>query len=248
MSVRSRQLILDALQAIAEATKAAALPDATRQLLSALGYASQKTLNLPSAPNEFAAELAGLLGEGRALNPERAGIADWRSAAFLFQLTDDELPALAAGQQSFFATGGMRAHQIESFVFIALDLNAGSWSRTRLALMTREINRIFPMPAILLFRHPDANDLPLLSIAVIHRRVNKRDALRDVIESKVSVIKDVNLQHPHAAHLRILESLCITAVDDKFVPSTFDALYIAWLKVLNVKALNDKFYGELAQW
>ncbi len=142
----------------------------------------------------------------------------------------------------------MQPHQIESFVFLALDLKPGTWSRTRLAQITRELNRLFPMPAVLLFRHADANEQPQISVAVIHRRANKRDATRDVIESKVSIIKDVDLKSPHAAHLRILESLALGEVDDKFVPATFEALYKAWLKVLDVKALNDRFYKDLADW
>lgn len=107
---------------------------------------------------------------------------------------------------------------------------------------------MFPMPAILLFRHPHDDGSLALSIAVIHRRANKRDASQDVIEGKVSLIKDIALHRTHAAHLRILESMALTQVDAKFVPASFEALYTAWLKVLDVKALNDRFYAELAQW
>ena len=159
------------------------------------------------------------------------------------------MPALAAGQLSLLQdAGGVQAHQIESFVFLALDLKPGNWSRTNLARLTRELNRLFPMPAVLLFRHPAEDDTPLLSIAVIHRRANKVDATRDVIEGKVSIIKDIDLAHPHAAHLRILESMALTEVDAKYVPSSFAALYTAWLNVLDVKALNERFYKDLAEW
>ena len=142
----------------------------------------------------------------------------------------------------------MQAWQVESFVFLAIDLKPGSWSRTRLAALTREVNRLFPMPAVLLFRHPREDGTPLLSVSVIHRRANKRDASLDVIEGKVSIIKDIDLGAPHAAHLRILESMALTEVDAKYVPSSFEKLYDAWLKVLDVKALNDRFYKDLAEW
>jgi len=243
-----RQSISDALNRIGEADGAEAFGQSATQLLSALGYASQKTLQLPTQPEAFARELGSLLASASTLDAARASLNDWSSVSFLFQLTDDELPALAAGQQSFFVGGGMQPHQIESFVFLALDLKHGAWSRSRLAQITRELNRLFPMPAVLLFRHADANLQAQMSVAVIHRRANKRDATRDVIESKVSIIKDVNLKAPHAAHLRILESLALSEVDDKFVPASFDALYKAWLNVLNVKALNDRFYKDLADW
>jgi hypothetical protein len=214
-----------------------------------LGYASHKTLELPTQPQAFAKEVENLLGGSKQLNPAHASLADWQSAAFLFQLTNDELPALAAGQAGLLTeTGGVQAWQVESFVFLALDLKPGTWSRTRLAALTREVNRLFPMPAVLLFRHPREDGTPLLSISVIHRRANKRDASLDVIEGKVSIIKDIDLGTPHAAHLRILESMALTEVDAKYVPSSFDKLYEAWLKALDVKALNDRFYKDLAEW
>jgi type I restriction-modification system DNA methylase subunit len=222
-------------------------------LLATLGYASHKTLDLPTEPAAFTQALENLLGGSKQLNPIHANLAEWKSAAFLFQLTNDELPALAAGQLSLLTeTSGVQAWQVESFVFLALDLKAGVWSRTRLAALTRELNRLFPMPAIVLFRHPRedavADSTPLLSVSVIHRRANKRDATLDVIEGKVSIIKDIDLHQPHAAHLRILESMALSEVDAKFVPSSFEALYKAWLIALDVKALNDRFYKDLAEW
>ena len=138
-------------------------------LLGTLGYASHKTLELPTQPHAFAKEVETLLGGSKQLNPEHASLADWQSAAFLFQLTNDELPALAAGQASLLLeTGGVQAWQVESFVFLALDLKPGAWSRTRLAALTRELNRLFPMPAVLLFRHPREDGTPLLSLSLIH--------------------------------------------------------------------------------
>ena len=218
-------------------------------VLASLGYASGKTLDLPSQPQQFAQELEALVGGTKHLSKENACLSDWKGAAFLFQMTNDELPTLAAGQMSLLSdTSAVQAYQIESFVFLAIDLKQGNWSRTRLAAITREINKLFPMPAVVLFRHLREDEAPLLSLAVIHRRANKVDASKDVIEGKVSIIKDIDLQQPHAAHLRILESMALSEVDTKFVPSSFEALYKAWLKVLDVKALNDRFYKDLAEW
>lgn len=109
-------------------------------LLATLGYASQKTLDLPTQPQAFAREVENLLGGSKQLNTTHASLVDWQSAAFLFQLTNDELPALAAGQMSLLSdTDGVQAWQMESFVFLALDLKPGTWSRTRLAMLTREV-------------------------------------------------------------------------------------------------------------
>ena len=248
----SKKLRVD-IEAALQALCTGDLRTTTTALLATLGYASNKTIDLPAQPAEFAKALTSLLSGRRPINALEASLPDWKSAAFLFQLTNDELPALAAGQLSLLSdTGGMQAHQVESFVFIAIDLKARAWSRTDLAKLTREVNQLFPMPAILLFRHlqEDAitGNVPLLSVAVIHRRANKRDSARDVIEGKVSIIKDIDLTNPHAAHLRILQSMALTEVDAKYVPSSFDALYAAWLNALNVKELNKQFYDELARW
>ncbi len=79
-------------------------------LLGKLGYTSHKTLKLPTEPKAFAKEVENLLGGSKQLNPAHASLADWQSAAFLFQLTNDELPALAAGQASLLLeTGGVQA-------------------------------------------------------------------------------------------------------------------------------------------
>ena len=244
-SQQSRAKLQLALQNLATSD----LRNSATALLATLGYASAKTLDLPAEPQAFAREVENLLGGSKHLNPLHASLADWNSAAFLFQLTNDELPALAAGQASLLPhAGGVQAWQVESFVFLALDLKPGVWSRTRLAALTREVNGLFPMPAILLFRHPREDGAPLLSIAVIHRRANKRDSALDVIEGKVSLIKDIDLNAPHAAHLRILESMALTEVDAKYIPSSFEKLYEAWRKVLDVKELNNRFYDELARW
>jgi len=244
-SLLSRNQLLAALTGLGQAH----LQSGATQLLAALGYASGKTIALPTEPRAFATELAALTGTRQALTAATACLGEWRSAAFLFQLTNDELPTLAAGQMGLLPeSGGVQSHQVESFVFLALDLKPGNWSRTRLAGISRELNKLFPMPAVVLFRYPNDAGSPLLSIAVIHRRTNKVDASKDVIEGKVSIVKDIDLQQPNAAHLRILESMALAAVDSKFVPSNFEALYKAWLKVLDVKALNDRFYKNLAEW
>ena len=133
----SKQLRADLLSALQTLAKSDLRASATA-FLATLGYASNKTLDLPVEPQAFANEVEKLLGGSKQLNTAHANPADWQSAAFLFQLTNDDLPALAAGQMSLLTDAqGLQVHQIESFVFLALDLKAGAWSRTRLAALTR---------------------------------------------------------------------------------------------------------------
>ncbi|GEM_PF-4586045 len=54
-----------------------------------------------------------------------------------------------------------------------------SWDLDEFLEIARLINKPLPMPAIVLFRHGE-KDEPLVSIAIIRRRLNKRDAAKDV--------------------------------------------------------------------
>lgn len=76
----------------------------------------------------------------------------WKSCAFL-QLTNDEIPSLAVGKTPLGADSKLARGQIESFVFLTIELKDEQWSRTDLAAIARELNKRFPMPGILLFRH-----------------------------------------------------------------------------------------------
>ena len=213
-------------------------------LLKTLGYSSDKTIDLGSRPADFVARLRQFSHTPSAFDDARAEVAQWLSAHFLFQLTNDEIPSLMLGQRSFSTAASVHAQQLESFVFLSLSLDGEDWSRSALARIARELNRAFPMPAIVVFRHGSR-----LSIAVIDRRAHKRDAARDVMTDRISIIKDIRLSQPHAAHLRILAALAADTLSESAKrPSNFRELYDAWLNALSVQELNKKFYTELAHW
>ena len=106
---------------------------------------------------------------------------------FLFQLTDEEVRAAAGGKQQFFfeSNGKWNGAEINRICFFAIALKQTHYSRTELSGITRAVNRLFPMPAMLLFRHGDT-----LTLAIINRRLHKRDESKDVLE-KVTLIKDI---------------------------------------------------------
>ena len=210
--------------------------DSARDLLGLLGYRSPKTLETGGAP-------AALL-EAVGVDPERfgpfGGVGLWRTLNVVFQLTGDELPALARGSTPS-TSGEYRVRDIDSFVFLALDLEESAWTRRELVGITRELNRGFAMPAILLFRHRGR-----ATLAVIDRRRNRRDASRDVVGGRVSLIKDVDLARSHRAHLEILADLTLSSLRPS--PTDFRALYDRWLDVLSAAELNKRFYRDLADW
>lgn len=230
------------------------LPQAATGLLDALGYTSEKTADLGSSAEEFLSSVESFRTDLGTIDRDKVKAGRWKSCAFLFQLTNDEIPSLAIGQSPLGADNKISRGQIESFVFLAIELQGETWSRTDFAAITRELNRRFPMPAILLFKH----GLPSpsgrggggegISLAVIDRRQHLRDAHRDVIDSRITVIKDVRIANPRRAHVDILASLALENLGERRRPSNFRELYDAWIETLSTQALNKRFYTELAWW
>ena len=245
-----REQVQVALKAFADTPMA----KAATQLLDALGYTSEKTADLGNNAETLLGNIEQFKPELGKINRDKVNADRWKSCAFLFQLTNDEIPSLAIGQTPLGADTKVASSQIESYVFLAIDLHDEQWSRTDLASITRELNKRFPMPAILLFKYqlPSPSGRGAggegVSLAIIDRRQNLRDGNRDVIDSRITVIKDVRLSNPHRAHLDILSSLALENLGAKHRPSNFRELYDAWIEALSTQALNKRFYQELANW
>lgn len=207
-------------------------------LLRVLGYRSKLTQQL--VPNT-ASGLLELVNRKDFLNPARAHASEWKSIDFLFQLTDEEIRRLwdnefdsGLGQQSF--------KNIQSYLFFAVQLNKTEYSRTLLSEITREINRLFDIPSMVIFKHG-----PTLTISIINRRVHKRDPARDVLE-KVTLIKDIRIVDPHRGQIEILFDLAFPQLRGKHEITNFVQLDEAWRKALDTSELNKRFYKDLANW
>ena len=218
--------------------------EAATNFLGTLGYRSDRTLNLgKSSPRGFL-ELVNSHAGSTKFNESKALFSDWASADLLFQLTDGEL----SGQKSLFKDTAVDAGLLHSYLFFAIELTGGDYPRGKLTGLARQINRVFPMPVMVLVKHlTDAK--PVLSISVINRRQNKLDAARDVL-GKVTIIRDVSLLEPHRGHLDILASFAVpNLVHPQRLPiANFDTLHAAWEVIFNVELLNQRFYRELANW
>src|SRR5690606_8386051 len=123
--------------------------DAARALLNALGYSSEKTIRLDGSVAQF---LSMVDHDGKLSASERAQTHRWNSADFVFQMTNDEPRMLAQGQKELFL-GESDYHRsiFESFVVLTIELEDRDWTRTKLAEITRSVNRLFPMPSIIFF-------------------------------------------------------------------------------------------------
>jgi len=232
METDTRQLINTALQAFPGTD----LRKAAIGLLTGLGYQSDKTLNLDGSPKSFIGQFDN--NPNQPFQKDKALFDDWKEIQLLFQLTDQEL----SGQNSLFANNEVQQGLMHSYLFFAVSLQGKSYARGKLAQITRQINRLFPMPVMVMFEYDEK-----LSIAVINRRRSKRDADKDVL-GKVTFIQDIDLVSPHRGHLDILSSFSISALARMGIVHNFDALHTAWEEVFNVELLNKKFYRELSNW
>ncbi len=86
-----------------------------------------------------------------------------------------------------------------------------------------------------------------ITLSVINRRINKREESKDVLE-KVTLIKDININNPHRAHIEIFYDLSLKSIIKKYNCTNFVELHNAWEKVLDINELNNKFYKELSNW
>ncbi len=210
------------------------LAENARHLLDTLGYRSGRTMSLePNTADEF----IDYFDPSNTMNAERALLDEWESIDLLFQLTGDEI-TLSDQPTLGFEGSGIDNSIYQSYLFFALKLRGSSYSRTQLSQITREINKLTPMPAMMVFQHGRS-----LTFAVIDRRLHKRDESRDVLE-KVTLIKDINLGDPHRAHIDILFDL--SHRQRQF--SDLNSLHEAWKEALDTEALNRDFYKELFKW
>ena len=207
-------------------------------LLNSLGYRSDRTLRI-GAIEDFVKLVNCGLRDSELTQRQLERFKFWNSVDIVFQFTAEEISAsqeLPGLNATDFEQG-----RAESFLFLAVDLKTNGYTRSLLADMTRIVNRGFPMPVIVLYRHEDA-----LSLAAVHRRAHKRDTDRDVLE-EVTLVKDIRCENPHRAQVDALADLALPHMIEKGVQN-FDTLHREWERVFDIEVLNRRFYGELFAW
>ena len=216
------------------------LADNAKHLLNVLGYESERTVRLrPNTAERFLEEFNQ--DPERRMNPDRALIEEWESIDFIFQLTKDEVPYIKESSSNR-GDGKYNEHIYESYLFFVLKLRGDQYTRTQLSQTTREINKTFDMPAMILFQHGEA-----ITFAVIDRRVSRQRQDRDVLE-KTTLIKDINFGAPHRAHVDILFNLSIAELRRVHEFGNFPELHEAWRQTLDTELLNRQFYEKLFDW
>lgn len=205
-------------------------------LLNTLGYESDRQSRLKEPNYQYFKK--DYISPERNFNEVKALVHEWIQIDFLFQLTEEELQET----KSLFGTEQKVDTSYVSYLFFALELRNHQYTRTQLSHITREINKLVDIPAMVLFRHGET-----LTLSIINRRPNKKKTNKDVLE-KVTLIKDIRISNPHRAHIEILFDLSLYELSSKHTIDGFDDFHKAIEKVLDIRELNRKFYGELSNW
>ncbi|MHA1723702.1 MAG: Eco57I restriction-modification methylase domain-containing protein [Promethearchaeota archaeon] len=169
---------------------------------------------------------------------EKTFLKDWKIVELLFQLTDSEMQEMS----SLFKSKKVDNIIMNSYLFFAIELKEKKYTRTILATITRQINKLFPMPVMILFKYNY-----YLTLSIINRRLHKKDPSKDVLE-KIILIKDINIKNPHRAHIEILFDLNLNQIKTENTVTNFVELHNAWRKILDINELNKKFYQEISSW
>ena len=208
------------------------------RLLKSLGYMSDRQVIVE--PNTFAGfvEIHPPLAS---INNKKALVDNWLSVDILLQLTGEDLKQTTQGHL-IFDKNRIDNQIIESYLFLAIELKPEDYSRSKLADVTREVNKFFAMPVMILFKYGD-----LLTISIINRRLHKLDGSKDVLE-KVTLIKGINIKSPIRAHIEILFDLSLSELANASQMHSFIELHRAWQKTLDISELNKRFYREIANW
>ena len=212
------------------------LLEKAKDLLSTLGYRSDLILDLSGSVDDF---FEGFPHKNPNTKTEQNFRENAESVQIIFQFTKDEIVDENISKS-------FDKEDERSFLFSAVELKDDTYSRTKYAEFTREINKRLNAPTVILFRAGDC-----LTIAFADRRPSETDETVDVL-GQVTLIKDIRLNNPHRAHLDILSELsleqCIKWMDDKSETQNFDGLLAAWLAKLDTEELNKKFYRKLFAW
>ena len=211
----------------------------SKRLLEILGYRSNRTLNLSGSVDDFIREFPA---PNQNTKTEREFRKHVESVHFIFQVASEEIVSINNHQEMKpqFNKGDER-----SFLFFAVELERGTYSRGKYAEFTREVNKRLMAPTVVLFKSGKH-----LTLAFVHRRRHKYDPNRPVL-GNVSLLREVD-QSPHRAHLDILSELSLpnllSWMKRTNKPHNFDGLLVSWLSKLDTEELNRRFYKDLFNW
>jgi hypothetical protein len=132
---------------------------------------------------------------------------------------------------------GDNAKNYEGLTIFALLLDRHP-TRTQIANLSRAFNmKLKAVPTALLLKYDN-----FISLALPERFLYKQTWREGEKVGKVIILRDINIEIPHAGHTRILQDLA------NHNAKNYNELHDAWLKVLDVNILNKQFFQEISNW
>ncbi|GEM55882.1 hypothetical protein B0A58_04400 [Flavobacterium branchiophilum NBRC 15030 = ATCC 35035] len=158
------------------------------------------------------------------------------SAIYPFGIVTD---GIFDGKETTITQAELNEDKYVGILLFGVELTKSNPTRSDLAEITRQINRAYSqIPVVVVFRYADK-----ITFANAERlKYLRKDKEGDKIGQKVAMLKDIEINNTHRAHLDILKELA------KHNAKTFEELYKYWQEKLNTKELNNKFYQELFKW
>ena len=205
-------------------------------LFKSIGYNTERQTSLDKPTYKEFEE--NYVNDNLRFKKDKAAVEEWKYVDVLFQISRSEITL----QKNLFDTGRVDDKIIESYLFITIELSKKNYSRTELSSITREVNKLFAMPVMVLFKYEN-----LLTLSIINRRLHKRDESKDVLQ-KVTLIKDINLDETNRAHIEILFDLSFDELNRRYNFRNFVELDEAWQITLDTKELNNKFFEKISNW
>lgn len=170
-------------------------------------------------------------------------IQDIHSLYFAGQLTPNTFEEEIFSETFEDIEKSLEEEKYKTILVFGIDLKNGTPSKTILKQITRKLNvRSKGAPVVVIFRSGQ-----WLSFANIERQKYKQNWREGEKPGMVSLLKDVCVEKPHAAHKRILKSLTLQAMaeyDRKERIATFDHLHKGWQRVFSTSILNEEFYKD----
>jgi len=171
-------------------------------------------------------------------------------------LIDDEViennEALFENKISFSDAEKKITTAYEGLMVFAVDLSKNyEPNRFEINELARAFNRVSKsLPVMLVVRYTDKHNKLFISFAACERTKYKQSWRQGEKVGKVSLLKDIDIDAPHTAHLRILKNLSVASIkaQNRKAIDSFNELYISWQNLLNISALNKAFYDEIIQW
>jgi len=197
------------------------IKEACIKLMNVLGYDSPKVqdYDLNDYINDFENNQTATIEKAKVLT-------DWKKASFIFQITTDEVDK---HYDLFTDVNKVNNVLIESYFVTAIELNKNNYTRTELAEISRQVNKLHGLPTLIFFKYDN-----YLTISITYRRLNKKDKTKDVLE-KVILIKDINIEKPHRGQIDILSEMSLSSLfENKHKVTNWVELHQAWMQVLDL--------------